>query len=73
MLKELHEQSAKCEAHRLLLKMNTLFANKPPLEALPENIEDFNLRWIWRGLFYVIEFRKSLASGGEKVFARVPR
>ncbi|MBT9166533.1 MAG: hypothetical protein DDT25_01221 [Chloroflexi bacterium] len=48
---------------RWLLKKNTLFANKPPLEALPANIEDSNLRWIWRGLFYVIDFRKSLAGG----------
>lgn len=43
-----------------VLKKNTLFASKPPLEALPANIEDSNLRWIWRGLFYVMEFKKAL-------------
>ena len=43
---------------RRLLKMNTLFANKPPVDLLPENVEDFNLRWIWRGTFYVMDFRK---------------
>ena len=46
---------------RRLLKMNALYANKPPVDALPANIEDFNLRWIWRGLFYVMEFRKASA------------
>lgn len=41
-----------------LLKQNTLFANKPPLELIPPVVEDLQLRWIWRGLFYLIDFRK---------------
>jgi ubiquinone/menaquinone biosynthesis C-methylase UbiE/uncharacterized protein YbaR (Trm112 family) len=46
---------------RRLLKMNTLFANKPPKEFVPEQVEDFQLKWIWRGTFYVMEFRKASA------------
>ncbi|MCI2425381.1 methyltransferase domain-containing protein [Candidatus Acetothermia bacterium] len=46
---------------RRLLKMNTLFANKPPKEFVPKQVEDFQLKWIWRGTFYVMEFRKTLA------------
>ena len=41
-----------------LLKMN---ANKPPVEALPANVEDLNLRWIWRGTCYVMDFKKASA------------
>ncbi len=44
---------------RWLLKDNPLFANKPPIELLPQGqIEDFKLEWIWRGAFYMMEFRK---------------
>jgi len=44
---------------RWLLKQNTLYANKPPMDLLPDGITDVDLRWIWRGLFYVISFRKA--------------
>ena len=46
---------------RRLLKMNALFANKPPRELVPEQVEDFRLKWIWRGTFYVMDFRKASA------------
>ncbi len=45
-----------------LLKHNALFGNKPPMELLPDGIRDVELKWIWRGLFYVISFRKAGAS-----------
>lgn len=44
---------------RWLLKQNTLYANKPPKDLLPDGITDVDLRWIWRGLFYVISFRRA--------------
>jgi len=44
---------------RWLLKKNTLFANKPPMELLPQGIAEPDLRWVWRGLFYVIRFRRA--------------
>lgn len=44
---------------RWLLKKNTLFANKPPTELLPQGIAELDLKWVWRGLFYVISFRKA--------------
>jgi len=43
---------------RWLLKQNTLFANKPPMELIPAGVADPSLRWIWRGMFWVMEFRK---------------
>jgi ubiquinone/menaquinone biosynthesis C-methylase UbiE/uncharacterized protein YbaR (Trm112 family) len=43
---------------RWLVKHNTLLANKPP--SLPEQVEDFQLKWGWRGLFYLMDFRKPL-------------
>jgi len=45
---------------RWLLKHNTLYANKPPMDLLPDGITDVDLKWIWRGLFYVISFRKAV-------------
>jgi ubiquinone/menaquinone biosynthesis C-methylase UbiE/uncharacterized protein YbaR (Trm112 family) len=45
---------------RWLLKQNTLFANKPPIELIPQRqIKGFKLEWIWHGTFYVLEFRKA--------------
>lgn len=44
---------------RWLLKNNPLFANKPPEELIPQGVEGFNLKWIWRGLFYLMEFKKA--------------
>jgi len=35
-----------------------LVASKPPEELVPEGVEDFRLRWVWRGTFYIMEFRK---------------
>ena len=52
---------------RWLLTKNTLFANKPPMELLPDGIKDVELRWIWRGLFYVISFRKAVRAHEERV------
>ena len=43
---------------RWLLKMNSLYAHKPPSDLLPEQAEEFKVRWIWRGAFYVMEMRK---------------
>lgn len=43
---------------RWLLKQNKLYAHKPPKELVPDNVKDFRIRWIWRGAFYVMEFRK---------------
>jgi ubiquinone/menaquinone biosynthesis C-methylase UbiE len=43
-----------------LLKDNPLFASKPPMDLIPSEAEDLNLRWIWRGLVYLIEFQKPL-------------
>ena len=43
-----------------LLKENTLFANKPPVDLLPkEKVQGFKLEWIWHGTFYIMEFRRS--------------
>jgi len=44
---------------RWLLRKNRLFANRPPIELVPAGLEGLNLRWIWRGLFYLIEFEKA--------------
>jgi ubiquinone/menaquinone biosynthesis C-methylase UbiE len=42
-----------------LLKENTLFANKPPVDLLPkERVQGFQLEWIWHGTFYIMEFRR---------------
>jgi ubiquinone/menaquinone biosynthesis C-methylase UbiE/uncharacterized protein YbaR (Trm112 family) len=46
---------------RLLLKLNSLYANKPPTQLVPEQIESFCLKWIFRGTFYVMQFRKALS------------
>lgn len=43
---------------RWLLKMNSLYAHKPPSDLIPEQAEEFKVRWIWRGAFYVMEMRK---------------
>ncbi|MGC9018926.1 MAG: methyltransferase domain-containing protein [Candidatus Bipolaricaulaceae bacterium] len=44
---------------RWLLKQNRLFASKPPKELIPNEATEFRLRWVWRGTFYIMEFRKS--------------
>jgi ubiquinone/menaquinone biosynthesis C-methylase UbiE/uncharacterized protein YbaR (Trm112 family) len=46
---------------RWLLKHNTLYANTPPMDLLPDGITEIDLRWIWRGLYYVISFRRNEA------------
>lgn len=43
---------------RWLLKQNKLYAHKPPKELVPDNVNDFRIRWIWRGAFYVMEMSK---------------
>ncbi len=41
-----------------LLRQNSLFANSPPKELVPDGVEGFQLRWIWRGTCYIMEFKK---------------
>lgn len=33
----------------------------PCPHLVPEQIEDFQLNWIWRGTFYVMDFKKASA------------
>jgi ubiquinone/menaquinone biosynthesis C-methylase UbiE len=41
-----------------LKKEPKLYSSKPPLEFVPDKIEDLKVYWIWGGLSWVIEFRK---------------
>lgn len=51
---------------RRLGRMNTLNLCRPPFAELPwEHVEDFELHWAWRELFYVMRFRKAAPSRGE--------
>lgn len=42
---------------RILMKANPLYKHKPPLDRLPENVQNVCLRWILGNAFYVIEYR----------------
>lgn len=43
---------------RRLLRMNNLYLFRPPLALLPwSRIEDFQLHWAWRDVFYLMRFR----------------
>lgn len=35
-----------------------VFTGKPPVELLPNDIEDLYVYWVWQGTHWVIEFRK---------------
>lgn len=53
---------------RTLGKMNSLNLIRPPFRHMPwEEVEDFQLHWVWRELFYVFRFRK--AAGASQVTA----
>jgi ubiquinone/menaquinone biosynthesis C-methylase UbiE len=41
---------------RLLIRRNALFASRPPLHALPPDVQP-EVRWAMRGIFYQIVFR----------------
>lgn len=44
---------------RWILKCDpVLFANKPPVELVPNSIKDLKVYWVWQRSFWVIEFRK---------------
>lgn len=45
---------------KYILKCSNLYASKPPVELLPEGIEDLKLYWIWQRTMWVIEYRKGL-------------
>ncbi len=45
---------------RLLMAGNPLFASRPPLHALPARVVP-EVRWVIRGMFYEIRFRKPAA------------
>lgn len=42
-----------------LLSKNRLFAHRPPLELFPHDLSP-RVRWMWRGLFYVVEVSRPL-------------
>ena len=35
-----------------------VFAHKPPVELVPNGVEDLKVYWVWQRTFWVIEFRK---------------
>ena len=43
---------------KFMLKTNPLYTHKPPVEILPPDIKDLQIRWIWGGIFYFMSFRK---------------
>lgn len=45
---------------RILKCEPVLFANKPPVELIPNGIKDLKVYWVWQRTFWVIEFRKEL-------------
>jgi len=48
----------KTEKGEAIIKANSLFAAKPPLEHIPENAKDVQLNYIMNGTFYELVFRK---------------
>jgi hypothetical protein len=52
---------------RVLVNANPLYANSPPLDALPETASEVRLQWILGAAFYVIDFRV----GAEEPFVDV--
>jgi ubiquinone/menaquinone biosynthesis C-methylase UbiE len=49
---------------RLLIRRNALFASRPPLDALPPDVEP-EVRWGMRGIFYQIVFRTAAARASQ--------
>lgn len=47
---------------KFMLKMNPLYAHKPPIEILPPDIKDLQIQWIWGDIFYFMSFRKSFVA-----------
>lgn len=45
---------------RILKHELALFAHKPPVELVPNGIEDLKVYYVWQKTFWVIEFRKGL-------------
>lgn len=44
---------------RILAKINSLNLIRPPFRHLPwDEVEDFQLHWVWREIFYVLRFKK---------------
>lgn len=43
---------------RILKQEPVMFTAKPPVDFIPNGIEDLKVYWIWQGTFWVIEFRK---------------
>ncbi len=44
---------------KYILKCQKVFDTKPPIELLPEDIEDLRVDWIYQGTFWILEYRKS--------------
>jgi ubiquinone/menaquinone biosynthesis C-methylase UbiE len=43
---------------RLILKRDRLYACKPPIELIPDGVEDPKVYWTWHDFYWVVEFRK---------------
>ena len=41
-----------------LLRRKPLYANKPPVELLPQNVRNLDVSWVRWGTLYVMEFKK---------------
>jgi ubiquinone/menaquinone biosynthesis C-methylase UbiE len=55
---------------RVLINANPLYEHTPPLQYLPENARDVQLRWILHNAFYLIDYR--VDSGPPKVDLDLP-
>lgn len=42
----------------ILRRSSELFSHEPPVELLPDNIEELNVSWVWQSSYWVIAFRK---------------
>jgi len=43
---------------KYILRCNKLFFHSPPVDLLPEDVEDLKVYWIHQGTFWVIDYRK---------------
>jgi len=48
----------KTEEGKAIMKTNTLFAAKPPLEHVPDKAKDVEVTYVMNDTFYQIVFRK---------------
>ena len=56
---------------RTLAKVNSLDSIRPPLRHVPwAQVEDFQIHWVWREIFYVFRFRESHGCGAERLCGR---